>query len=165
MQEQFELYQQDTAQKLGDSANKDIELATLRARVSSLSEERDEVETQMQVRLGEAETAATELRAAFELTQQQGQADVDAANARGDEVIVQLEEVRSELDSVKSAMEASTQRLEAELKEKEQDLINAYERMKSEEALRLKAYEAAELIVSMLRADSGGTDAASELEL
>lgn len=165
VQEQFELYQQDTAQKLGDSANKDIELATLRARVSSLSEERDEVETQMQVRLGEAETAATELRAAFELTQQQGQADVDAANARGDEVIVQLEEVRSELDSVKSAMEASTQRLEAELKEKEQDLINAYERMKSEEALRLKAYEAAELIVSMLRADSGGTDAASELEL
>ena len=78
---------------------------------------------------------------------------------------MQLEEVRSELDSVKSAMEASTQRLEAELKEKEQDLINAYERMKSEEALRLKAYEAAELIVSMLRADSGGTDAASELEL
>ena len=165
VQEQLERHQQETQQKLADAGNKDIELSSLKARVQSLSDERDELETQMQGRLQQAESDAAQLRAALEQTQQQGQSDLDAANARAEEIQQQVEEARRSAERAKADGAARAKTLEGELKEKEQDAVKAYQRIKSEEAIRLKAREAAELVVKLLRGDVDMKPGVAELEL
>ncbi len=141
VQEQFERHQQETQQKLAEASNKEIEISSLKARVQSLSDERDEIENQMQP-LRQAENDAVHLRTVLEQTQ----ADVDAANARA-------EEAQRSSERAKTESANRVRQLETELKEKEQDAVKAYQRLKSEETIRLKAREAAELAVTLLRGD------------
>ncbi len=168
VQEQLEQHQNETQQKLADAGQKDIEISSLKARVQSLSDERDESETQVQQaqsRVGALESETQQLRAALEQTQQQAQADLNDANARADEAQRQVDEARRAADKAKSDASVRTKQLEAELKDKEQDAVKAYQRLKSEEQLRAKAREAAELAVKLLKGDVAMGGASSELEL
>jgi CheY-like chemotaxis protein len=164
LQEQLERVQAETQQKLSEAGNKDIEISSLKARVQGLTDERDQLEEQVQGRLQQAEADAAKMRAALEQTQQQAQADLAEANARADEGARQLDEAKRAAEKQRADAQARLQKLEAELKEKDQDVMKAYQRLKNEEQLRAKAKEAAELAVKLLKGDVD-MRGSSELEL
>lgn len=119
----------------------------------------------MQGRLQQAESEVSQLRAALEQTQQQAQADVADANTRADEAHAQIDETKKVADRAKNELAARIRQLETDVKEKEQDAVKAYQRLKSEEQLRMKAREAAELAVKLLKGDVDMKGGSSELEL
>lgn len=153
VQEQLEQQELANQTKLADAGRKDVEISSLKARVEAISDERDALEQQVQGRLQQAESEVTQLRAALEQTQQQAQADVADANMRADESHRQIDEAKKLADKARADAAARIRTLETELKEKEQDAVKAYQRLKSEEQLRMKAREAAELAVKLLKGD------------
>jgi len=163
VQEQLEQQALTTQSKLADAGRKDIEISSLKARVEAVSDERDALEQQVQGRLQQAESEVSQLRAALEQTQQQAQADVAAANLRADESHRQIDDAKKLADRARGDAAARIRTLETELKEKEQDAVKAYQRLKAEEQLRMKAREAAELTVKLLKGDVDMKG--SELEL
>lgn len=159
VQEQLEAVHQELAQKSQEVGGKDIEISTLRARVDVLTDQRDQLEQQVQGRLGEAEAERDAARAEVEGLRQETdslRAAIQDAGARADELARSLDDTKRALDKANSRMKG----LEADMKDKEQDAMKAYQLLKSEEQLREKARQAAELAVKLLRGDvdmGGGT--------
>ena len=152
VQEHLELLQMETAAKLAEASQKDIERSTLAARVAALTDERDQLEAQVQGRLREVEAERDEVRA--EASALRDETDslrhaIQEASARADDVSSTLEDTQKTAERAQSRIRT----LEGELKEKEQDAVKAYQRLKSEEQLRDKARQAAELAVKLLRGD------------
>jgi CheY-like chemotaxis protein len=152
VQEQLELLQMETAAKLAEASQKDIERSTLAARVAALTDERDQLEAQVQGRLREVEAERDQVRA--EASALRDETDslrhaIQEASARADDVSSTLEDTQKTAERA----QARIRTLEGELKEKEQDAVKAYQRLKSEEQLRDKARQAAELAVKLLRGD------------
>jgi CheY-like chemotaxis protein len=152
VQEQLELLQMETAAKLAEASQKDIERSTLAARVAALTDERDQLEAQVQGRLREVEAERDQVRA--EASALRDETDslrhaIQEASARADDASATLEDTQQSAERAQSRIRT----LEGELKEKEQDAVKAYQRLKNEEQLRDKARQAAELAVKLLRGD------------
>ena len=144
--------QNELAQKTQEVGSQSIELSSLRARVDALTEERDDLEQQVRGRLAQAEAerdAAVSEAASLRDTVESLRAEVADVSARASELSSTLDDTKRSLDRASGR----TRILEADVKEKEQEVLKAYQLLKSEEQLREKAKQAAELAVRLLRGD------------
>lgn len=126
------------AELLGHSqatAEKDAEIASLKAKADALSAERDDLEKQVNDRLRTAEAERDRLRGEIE----------------------SLKRTAAEKDE----LEKRVRSLEDEKQKAEDQLLKSYQRIKSEEALRERARKAAEIAFTLL---SGDVDSGAAME-
>jgi DNA-binding response OmpR family regulator len=158
-QEQTEQIQRDMQSKLDATKGKDVEISTLHAKVKALTEERDELESQVQGRMRQAEAERDEAKSSLD------QARSDLAKSKQDlEKAKQVEErLRMDVDRHKvdaddqkkqlAAASTKVKELENEVRTQEDRALKAYQRLKTEETLREKAKKAVEIAFTLLNGD------------
>lgn len=159
LQEQLERAQADVQAKGRVASEKDAELSGMRAKVSALTEERDQLEEQVNNRLANAENEREELRGQLEGARAEAQrlkGDVDRAKQVEDRLRMDVD--RAKVDAgderkAKVAAEARGKELEAEARTQEERAIKAYQRIKTEETVREKAKKAVEIAFTLLNGD------------
>jgi CheY-like chemotaxis protein len=131
-QEQLERLQFDINERTAALGEKDVEISSLKARVESLTTERDDLEIQVRDRLQLVESERDQL-----------QADLESLRLETDTRIQQLD---SQLQSVTRARDD----LNGRVRSLEQENKAAQEQLRDEERLRQKGQEAAKALVKLL---------------
>lgn len=146
VQEEIETLRNDLDQKAAAISDKEAELASTKTRLDAVSQERDDLEKQVNEHLGKAQQEAEKLREEVE--------SKDAALAA---IKAELESKADEIAGAKKTAE-----------EAEDRLVAAYKRLEAEEAVRAKAKEATQIALALLSGDvdpggetANGTPAAS----
>jgi CheY-like chemotaxis protein len=170
LQEQIEQVKLEAQQKAETASKREVEISTLQGKIKALGEERDELEKTMQNRVAQTESERdTALGDAA-----RAKNDLDRAKAFEDKLKSDLERVKGDLDAEKKLAAQQKQQLEAKIKEKEAEAreqedraLKAYQRLKTEEAIREKAKKAAEIAFTLLSGDvdTGKKDDPLDLEL
>ncbi len=152
LQEQIEAVRAEVQQKLDVANKKDVELSALNAKLSAITEERDELERQVQGRMRQAEAERDEARAALEGAKN----DLDRAKAFEDKLKVDVDRAKSDIEEHKKQrqqMETRVNELESEVRNQEDRALKAYQRLKTEETVREKAKKAVEIAFTLLNGD------------
>ena len=163
LQEQNERVQAEAQQKLDAAKQKDVENASLSARVKALTEERDQLEQQVEGRMRQAEAERDDAKNSLE------QARADLTRARGDldkakqledrlkmdvdRAKVDVEDQKKQVAAARQGAEARIKELETEVRTQEERALKAYQRLKTEETLREKAKKAVEIAFTLLNGD------------
>lgn len=172
LQEQLERAQAE-AQTKADMANrKDAELSGLKAKVDALTEERDQLEEQVNTRLAAAENEREELRGQLESARGESQkikADLDRAKQVEERLKMDVDRAKvdaSDERKAKQAAETRLKELETEARTQEERAVKAYQRLKTEETVREKAKKAVEIAFTLLNGDvdTGGKSADLDID-
>lgn len=172
LQEQLERAQAE-AQTKADMANrKDAELSGLKAKVDALTEERDQLEEQVNTRLVAAENEREELRGQLDSARADSQkikADLDRAKQVEERLKMDVDRAKvdaSDERKAKQAAEARLKELETEARTQEERAVKAYQRLKTEETVREKAKKAVEIAFTLLNGDvdTGGKSADLDID-
>lgn len=159
LQEQLERAQAETQAKGKVASEKDAELSGLRAKVDALTEERDQLEEQVNNRLANAENEREELRGQLETARAEAQrVKGDFERAKQLEERLKMDVDRAKVDAgderkAKVAAEAKVKELETEARTQEERAMKAYQRLKTEETVREKAKKAVEIAFTLLNGD------------
>lgn len=156
LQEQIESVRANAQQKEDAAKGKDVEIAALNAKLQALSEERDELEQQVQGRMRQAEADRDEAQASLE----QARNDLQKTRSAEERLRTDLDRAKAELEEAKKAAAAARQQtegrvkeLEGEVRTQEERALKAYQRLKTEETLREKAKKAVEIAFTLLNGD------------
>ncbi|MCC7112356.1 MAG: response regulator [Deltaproteobacteria bacterium] len=172
LQEQLERAQAE-AQTKADMANrKDAELSGLKAKVDALTEERDQLEEQVNTRLAAAENEREELRGQLEGVRAESQkfkADLDRAKQVEERLKMDVDRAKVDATDERKAKQAAETRLkelETEARTQEERAVKAYQRLKTEETVREKAKKAVEIAFTLLNGDvdTGGKSADLDID-
>jgi DNA-binding response OmpR family regulator len=160
LQEQMEQVRAETDKKLEAAKQKDVEISALNAKLTAMTEERDEAEQQAQQARQQADQDKAALRA--EVDQAKAEAnklkgDMDRARAFEDKLKSDLERAKSETENEKKAHAATKSTLEGKIKDAENEArsqeeraLKAFQRLKADEAVREKAKQAVEIAFRLL---------------
>ena len=159
LQEQLERAQAEVQAKSRVASEKDAELSGLRAKIEAVTEERDQLEEQVNTRLANAENEREELRGQLEVARADAQklrSDLDRAKQLEDRLKMDVD--RAKVDAgderkAKVAAEAKAKELETEARTQEERAMKAYQRIKTEETVREKAKKAVEIAFTLLNGD------------
>lgn len=171
LQEQLERAQAEAQAKADAAAKKDAELSGIKAKVEALTEERDQLEEQVNTRLAAAENEREELRGQLDGARAEAQklkADLDRARQVEDRLKMDVD--RAKVDAgderkAKVAAEAKVKELETEARSQEERAMKAYQRLKTEETVREKAKKAVEIAFTLLNGDVDTGGKAADLDI
>lgn len=159
LQEQLERAQAEAQDRSDAAAKKDAELSGLRAKVDALTEERDQLEEQVNSRLANAERERDELRGQLDGARAEAQklkGDLDRAKQVEDRLRMDVDRAKVEANEerkAKAGIETRVKELETEAHTQEERAMKAYSRLKTEETVREKAKKAVEIAFTLLNGD------------
>jgi CheY-like chemotaxis protein len=163
LQEQIETVRALAQQKEDAAKQKDVEISALNAKLRTLSEERDELEQQVQGRMRQAEADRDAARAQLEQTTDdlmRARSDLERAKQLEDRLRMDVDRAKVDLEDQKKSAASQRQQLEGRIKELEGEVrtqedraLKAYQRLKSEETVREKAKKAVEIAFTLLNGD------------
>lgn len=163
LQEQIETVRAEAQRERDAAKAKDIEVSMLQAKLKAITEERDELEQQVQGRMRQAEAERDEAR--NELAAARGdldklRSDLEKAKALEDRLRMDVDRAKVDADDQKKALAAAKSQADAKIKEleaqvhaQEERALKAYQRLKTEETVREKAKKAVEIAFSLLNGD------------